>query len=120
MKTIVAVSLAAVLAGCAVIPGTQSSVPDVESTSPIAYASALAPVQAAACVQRNVESTIPSWFVATSTPRGAGVRLNLRSDVGTAGLVDVEPADSGSALSIRVSRHYLARTILSDKMTAGC
>ncbi len=122
MRTrIIALLLAvAALGGCAVIPGTESSIPDVESTDPIQVMSTQIAQTAAACVQRNVETSIPSIFVASTMPRDSALRIHLRSAVGTAALVDVVPAAAGSMLNVRISRHYLARALLAEKMTKDC
>lgn len=110
----------ALISGCAAIPGTESTVSDVESTDPTQRPSNLAPLMAAACVQKNVETSIATFFVASTTPRDSGVRMHLRSAVGTAALVDVEPSSQGSLLHVRISRHYLARGTLTDKLIVGC
>lgn len=119
-RTLALLLAAGALGGCAVIPGTESSIPDVESTDAIHVMSTNTVQASAACVQRNVETSIPSWFVASTTPRDAALRVHLRSAVGTAALVDVVPAAAGSALNVRISRHYLARALLTEKITLGC
>lgn len=108
------------LAGCAGIPGTQSTVADVEAAQGLQFAVQGKPWDAAGCIDKNVKQSLAPMFVSRTAENGRGMKLTVTSDIGTAGIVDIQPAATGSRVVVKLSAYYVFKGRVAGKMVAGC
>ncbi|CAN5547996.1 hypothetical protein BH10PSE18_BH10PSE18_04590 [soil metagenome] len=118
-RSIVLLSIAA-LAGCSSVPGMKSSPDDVEATQGLQFAATGKPWDVAGCVDRNVKKSLPSMFVARTAEDGRGMKVTVNSDVGTAGIVTIQPAGTGSRVIVKLSSYYIFRGSVAGKMVSDC
>lgn len=110
------------LCGCAAIPGTESTVENTQSTTPIIFRSQKNVANVAECVIRNIDKNLGSMTPSLQTDaRPKLMQVRVRSAAGVAGLVDVEAdASGGSIVAVRISNHYLAKQTLAKLFTKDC
>ena len=115
-------SLLITLAGCAVIPGTQSTYLDIKKTKPRVYSSTLESSTAAKCVIKNIDERL-GFIVASLNPEGPRpnvLEVRGRSEVGFAAIIEIEPVDAGSTITVWISNHYPAKRGITKRITEGC
>lgn len=109
------------LQGCAVIPGTESTVVDVSNTKPIIYESSKTIFQVGNCIVKNVDENIGSFApTLIFDMAGDSAKIRIRSVVGVAALIDINGSGVGSNVAVRVSNHYPMKNSLAEKMTKDC
>ncbi len=118
-RSVVLLSIAA-LAGCSSVPGMKSTPEDVEGTQGLQFTATGKPWDVAGCVDRNVKKSLPSMFVSRTVEDGKGMKVTVNSDVGTAGIVSIQPASAGSRVFVKLSSYYIFRGSVAGKMVEGC
>jgi hypothetical protein len=118
-RSIVLLSITA-LAGCASVPGMKSSAEDVNATTGLEFAAVGKPWDVAGCIDRNVQKSLAPMLVSRTAEDGRGLRITVNSDVGTAGIVSVQPAAAGSRVVVKLSPYYIFKGSVAGKMVAGC
>lgn len=107
--------------GCTVIPGTESSVSDTRNTSPLTFAGSLSAPLAAKCIMKNIDERYGSMTSSLQEgTRSHALELRVRSAVGVAAIIEIEPAEGGSLMTAWISSHYLAKRTLLNTFTNGC
>jgi hypothetical protein len=110
------------VSGCSHIPGTESTVPDTKSTPPMLISSTQETSLVAECIAKNIEDNYAAFFpmpVKEGSRKGV-LELRVRSQIGFAAIIEIEPAEQGSVITTRISNHYLARETLMKLFTSGC
>ncbi len=120
MNRLIVLLSAAALAGCASVPGVKSSAADVEASQGLQFAATGKPWDVAGCVDRNVQKSLAPMFVARTAEDGRGMKLTVNSDVGTAGIVSIQPAETGSRVFVKLSPYYVFKGSIAGKMVNGC
>lgn len=109
------------IAGCAVIPGTESTLDDTRSRDPFTTTSNRSPMDAAKCVISNIEQRHGSMDPSMRPGASANaVEIRVRSPVGMAAVIDVLPRATGSTIETRVSNHYPLKAILASHFVENC
>jgi hypothetical protein len=119
---VICCSLLITVAGCAVIPGTQSTYSDTKSTTPRVYSSKLERSLAAKCVIKNIDERL-GIMIASLTPeepRPNVLEVRGRGEVGFAAIIEIETIDGGSTITTWISNHYPAKGTLTNRITEGC
>ena len=109
------------LQGCAVIPGTESTVVDVSNTEPIIYESSKTIFRVSNCIVKNVDENIGSFApTLIFDMAGDSAKIRIRSDAGVAALIDIKDSGDGSNVTVRISNHYLMKMSLAKIMVKEC
>jgi hypothetical protein len=115
---LVLVSIVAAFAGCAA-----SRTVDVAATSPWVFHSEQSDGQSVArCIMKNIDERYGHMDARLETDSRPGlVEIRVRqADVGVAGMVEIEPAEKGSTITVRISNDYLNRDPIAKAFASGC
>lgn len=119
---VICCSLLLTVAGCAVIPGTQSTYSDTKNTTSRVYSSKLERSLAAKCVMKNIDERL-GHIIASLTPEGPRpnvLEIRGRNEVGFAAIIEIETTDGGSSITTWISNHYPAKGTITSRITEGC
>lgn len=108
--------------GSLLLSGCASTTADVTNTSPKVFKSSLKPEDSVKCIIKNIDSNYGNMdprIEESSRPDVTTIRVR-RHDVGIAALIDVEPTDSGSNITVRISNHFPLKGTLANIFSKNC
>lgn len=113
------------LGGCvSITPASylQSTYLDTKGTMPHVFQSSNTVDAAGKCAMFNIQEGIAS-FAATyaEEPAKPGTKeIRARSEVGVAAIVVLEPATTGTSITVWISNHYPFKGTLAERISKGC
>lgn len=114
-------ALLATISGCSHIPETESTALDTKATEPIIYSSNIEPSTTVKCITNNIEERLGAFIpMPPKNPMPNYFEVSVRSKIGVAAVINIEPEEKGSRVLTRISNHYPFKKTLANMITKGC
>ena len=123
--TLLALAPMLLLSGCvSITPASylQSTYLDTKGTTPRVFPSSKTVDAAGKCAMFNIQEGIASFnAMYAEEPAKPGTKeIRVRSEVGVAAIVVLEPTTTGSSITVWISNHYPFKGTLAERISNGC